>query len=318
MRQPAIDDADIRLYEFDFDLTLMIFFVSPDEEIYGRYGGRTGEDPDSRQSLKGLHYAMQSALAAHASKDKPLVPQRHEEPRTVRSLRGGRGGGCLHCHQVNERLNSELKRNDQWTRHHIFRYPPPDNVGLVLDVDGGDVVDRIEPDSPAAKSGLEKGDVIESIGRFPVNSFADAQYALDGAPPTGEIAIAWRRDNQLMDAKLTLPEGWRKHDISWRRSMEWIVPSARVFGRNLKPEERREHGLTETQLAFWQSYPVSKVAAAAGVQEGDIILGFDGKQLNMSAYEFLDYVRGHYLCGDTVKVDILRDGKRLQLPMTLP
>ena len=297
---------------------MMIFFVNADEEIYGRYGGRTGENPDSRQSLKGLHHAMQSALDAHASQDKPLVPQRHDEPRTVRSLRGGRRGGCVHCHQVNEMLNSELKRNDQWTRAHIFRYPPPDNVGLVLAVDSGDVVDRIEPESPAANSGLEKGDVIESINSFPVNSFADAQYALDGAPASGEISIAWRRGNQPMQAKLNLPDGWRKHDISWRRSMEWIVPSARVFGRNLTPEERRERGLTETQLAFWQSYPVSKVAAAAGVLEGDIVLGFDGKQLDMSAYEFLDYVRGHYLCGEAVKIDILRDGKRLKLPMTLP
>ena len=318
VRQPAIDDADIHLYEFDFDLTMMIFFVSPDEEIYGRFGGRAGQDPDGRQSLAGLRYAMAAALKTHESDDPLLAPRVSEKVQRVRDLPGLRRGGCVHCHQVKETLDAQSKRNKQWTRYDIWSYPPPDNLGLVLEVDRGDVVEKITPNSPAADAGLQVGDVIESIRGLPVNSFGDAQYALHGAPATGEIDITWQRGDERMQGKLALDKDWRRNDISWRRSMEWTVPSARVFGRNLNEAERKEHGLSPAQLAFWQSYPVSKAAADAGVREQDIILGFDGKQLEMTPYGFLAYVRQNYLSGDKVKIDVLRDGRRLQLPMTLP
>ena len=296
---------------------MMIFFVNADEEIYGRYGGRVGQDPDGRQSLAGLRYSMAKALAAHNSDDKRLAPRVSEKTRFVRSVLGRRGS-CMHCHQVKESLDAEIKRNRDWSLANVWTYPPPDNLGFVLEIDRGDVVESVKPDSPAAKVGLQKGDVIESLGGLPVNSFGDAQYALHRAPLKGEIDITWSRANETRQARLALPEGWRKNDISWRRSMDWIIPSARVFGRNLNAAERKEHGLSATQLAFWQSYPVSKAAAAAGVNEGDIILGFDGKQLDMTAYEFLAYVRANYLSGDNVKIDVLRDGKRVQLPMKLP
>ena len=99
--------------------------------------------------------------------------------------------------------------------------------------------------------------------------------------------------------------------------MQWIVPSARLYGPNLKAKERRARGLSAKQLAFRQMFPVSSVAQAAGVREDDVILGFDGKRLEMNAYEFHAYVRGNYLKGDKVTIDVLRGGKRLKLPMTL-
>ena len=99
--------------------------------------------------------------------------------------------------------------------------------------------------------------------------------------------------------------------------MRWVIPSARVYGRDLTTVERRNHRLGPTQLAFWQGYPVSTPAKAAGVMEGDLILGFDGKRLELEAYDFLGYVRRSYLVGDRVTINLIRDGKRLNLPMTL-
>ena len=120
-----------------------------------------------------------------------------------------------------------------------------------------------------------------------------------------------------MQRQLALRKGWRKTDLSWRRSMQWVIPSARVFGRDLNTKERQARGLSVKQLAFWQLFPVSSDAQKAGVREEDIILGFDGRKLEMTAYEFLDHVRANYLIGDKVTIDVLRGDKRLSLPMTL-
>jgi len=70
------------LFEFDYDLTFMVFFLNAGERIYGRYGGRDGRGPDTRMSLAGLHHAMGAALDTHGREAElappELVPAPHE------------------------------------------------------------------------------------------------------------------------------------------------------------------------------------------------------------------------------------------------
>ena len=40
MRLVRITGVDLRLFEFDYDLTWFAFFLSADGAVYGRYGGR--------------------------------------------------------------------------------------------------------------------------------------------------------------------------------------------------------------------------------------------------------------------------------------
>ena len=317
VRLSKLRDVDLNVFEFDYDLTMMIFFLNADEHVYGRYGGRDGKNPDGRQSLAGLRYAMQAAIDTHRRKAKKPIPKSDDRPQFVRDLFGGRRGGCVHCHQIKKKEHDNLRRNGQWNLNRIWRYPLPDNLGFVLEVDRGNVVKRVESDSSAARVGLRPGDVVDNIGDHTIRSFGDAQYALDKSPKSGSIEITWRRGDETMQKRLALREGWRRTDLSWRRSMQWVVPSARVFGRNLKEEERQARGLSAKQLAFWQLYPVSSSAKAAGVREKDIILGFDGKKLDMTNFEFLGHVRRNYLVGDKVTIDVLRGDKRLRLPMQL-
>ena len=80
---------------------------------------------------------------------------------------------------------------------------------------------------------------------------------------------------------------------------------------------RLQDGLSASQLAFRQQNLVPSQAQAAGVHAGDIILGVDGKTLDMDVIAFLRYVNRNYLVGEQVTVNLLRDGKRLDLKMTL-
>ena len=295
----------------------MVFFLSPQQQVIGRYGGRDAKDSDSRMSLPGLRYAMQAALETHRQAAdiegaKPLKPKYLRQLASARNYRG-----CIHCHQAREILNAELKREKKWTREMVWRYPLPENVGLTLEVDRGDVVKRVMQDSPAAQAGIQQGDRLESIHQIAIHSFADAQYALDRAPGKGKVEISWQRADKRMQAELELAKGWRKTDLTWRPSLRRMLASARVFGRDLNASERKTHGLTETQLAFWQRYPLTPQAKAAGVQEEDIILGFDDVRLEMKAYDFLKWVRQNYLIGDRVTIHVLREGKTLKLPLRL-
>ncbi len=296
----------------------MVFFLNADEKVYARYGGRDATSPDRRQSLAGLHYTMQSVLAMHAGATKAFAPKSAASPRFIRSLAGmRRGGRCLHCHQVKEILNTDLQRKGQWSRDSVWRYPLPENLGLTLEVDRGNVVQRVAGKSPAAVVGLQVGDVIQRLNGVPTHSFGDAQFALDRAPRIGTIPITWRRGGAMREGKLTLPEGWRKTDLTWRPSMQRFIPTARLFGDDLTPEEKKTLGLPPQQLAFRQKDPVSSQAAAAGIRPGDVILGIDNQPMAMDLLDFLRYVRRNFLVGDQVTVNLIRDGKRLKLPMTL-
>lgn len=318
VRLTRIDQADLGLFQFDYDLTLAFFFLNAQEQIYGRYGGRDARGPDTRQSLAGLRNAMLAALRAHRQRDISAALQRRGEPLYIRDLPAARNyRGCIHCHQAKEILYDSSTEEQRAASQVIFRYPLPDNLGFVLDIDQGNVVQKVLRDSAASRAGLRPADTVLTLNGLPVHSIADAQFALDRSPVAGSIDIRWLRQGKPMAAALRLPAGWRKSDLRWRPSMRYMVPSARVFGRDLTPQERSQFGLTATQLAFWQKYPVSTQAQDAGVQEEDIILGFDGKVLEMEAYDFLRYVERNYLVGDRVQIDIIRDGQRIQLPMRL-
>ena len=318
VRLTRIDNEDLNLFEFDYDLTFMVFFLNAEGKVYGRYGGRDADSPDSRQSLEGLLYTMKSVLRMHDKEQKAFAPRSEDGPKYLRQMSGlRRPGRCLHCHQVKEVLNAELQRSGKWTRDLAWRYPLPENLGLKLEIDRGNVVKEVKKHSPASAAGLAPGDMLQRLGGVPIHSFADAQFALDKAPKSGSVEVAWQRGDRAMKDKLPLPEGWRKTEIYWRPSMQRLVPSPRLYGLDLKPEEKKALGLPASQLAFRQKALVPTQARAAGIRGGDIILGIDDKRLDMDVDGFVGYVQRNYLVGDRVTVNLLRDGKRMNLPMTL-
>ena len=116
---------------------------------------------------------------------------------------------------------------------------------------------------------------------------------------------------------LELAEGWRKTNLTWRPSLLDILPSLPLYGEDLNAAEKKALGLSPKRLACRQDKTVHRDARAAGVEGGDIILGFDHQPLDMTMADFLGYVRRNYLVGDRVTLNVLRAGKRLDLPLTL-
>lgn len=318
VRLTRIEPLDLSLFDFDYDLTFAIFFLSADDEVYSRYGGRDAENADKLQSLAGLEYTMKSVLRVHESKEKVVAPRSQAAPRFVRDVPGGMGlgRGCLHCHELRVMLDSELRQTRKWTRDMLWRYPLPETVGLQLETERGNVVREVNDRSPAAV-GLKTGDVLRRLNGVPIHSLADAQFALDRAPRTGSIDVVWQRGDKLMESKLALADGWRRGDIVWRSSLMHLMPSAPVYGKDLTADEKKAIGLTAKQLAFRQKDYVLVRAQEIGVQAGDVILGVDGKALEMGVEEFHRYIRGNYLVGDRVVLNILRGGKRMNLDLTL-
>jgi S1-C subfamily serine protease len=212
----------------------------------------------------------------------------------------------------------QLQTSGRWREVEVWVYPLPENVGLVLDVNQGNRVKAVLPDSPAAACGLRPGDVVKSVKGIPTASVADVQYGLHQAPARGKVSITWQRQGQLRTADLELREGWRETDISWRASTRRLGPPPCVYGEDLTAAEKKALGLDEKRLAFRQGDFVLAVARQAGIRQNDIILGIDGKVLEMTARQFGVYIRLYYQAGDRVTFNLLRDGQRLDVPLKLP
>ena len=144
MRLVRITGVDLSLFEFDYDLTWFGFFLSADEVVYGRYGGRDAKSDEGRLSLAGLKYAMEKALERHKAGIKS--PPARGTPIKAEDLKAAatrRGNECIHCHQVNEFRRSDEKAAGTWSRDSLWVYPLPENVGITLEVDRGDVVKAV-------------------------------------------------------------------------------------------------------------------------------------------------------------------------------
>lgn len=319
MRLLRITGADLNLFEFDWDLTWACFFMNAQGKVYGRYGGRDARGPDTRNSLAGLRHSMLAALETHRRHAGAGPEGKAQEPLLVEVLPAARfyRNGCIHCHQAKEILREEKKAAGTWTRDDIWTYPLPENIGVTLDPDRGGLVKAVAAKSAAERAGLRAGDVLRDLNGYPVNSFADAQYALHKAPPKGEIRATWLRGGKATTGSLVLTEGWKKTNITWRPSLLDLLPSLPLYGEDLTAKQKKALGIPEKRLAFRQQSPVHAQAQAAGVRENDIIVGADGQALEMTMDEFLGHVRRNYLIGDRITLNLIRDGRRLDLPMKL-
>jgi hypothetical protein len=332
--------VDLDVFEFDYDLTWMAFFLNADGKVYGRYGGRGPDSASKYLSPAGLRHALDAALASHrrsqprgsriedrGSKEHSRDPRSaifrdpRSKIRTVEQYPAAARlspGSCIHCHNVYDFHREALRAAGTWSLDEVWVYPLPENVGLTLEVDRGDRVRAVAPGSAAARLGLAAGDTLRAVNGVPVASFADVQYALHRAPARGSVAVAWERAGKPSTGRLELAEGWRKTDVSWRWSLRGLRPEPCVDGDDLTAQEKRQLGLGAKQLAFRQGPFVTPAARHAGVQINDVIVGVDGRRLEMTARQFGAYIRLSYRPGDEVRLNVLRAGKRLELTLKLP
>jgi len=131
------------------------------------------------------------------------------------------------------------------------------------------VVDRVEPNGPAAHAGFEPGDVIVRAADVRVAGSLDLERAFLGHPAGERIPVIVRRNKTEQRLELVLESAERESpgtaDTIWQK-----------LGVRLRPVGRDAvvHASAQLQggLAIVEINP-DGVAAKAGVQRGDILIG---------------------------------------------
>jgi serine protease Do len=68
----------------------------------------------------------------------------------------------------------------------------------------GAIFDRPEPDSPAARAGIQTGDVVTSINGLPLSSWSDFATTISQFAPGTTVNLTTWRNGQLIEAAVTL------------------------------------------------------------------------------------------------------------------
>jgi hypothetical protein len=340
----AMDGIDIGLFDYDRHNALYFFILNADEQIYLRYGGRDAEDATTYLNLESLELALQAGLDRHElykqgklakqPRPAPLYP----EQITLLKRNEINRGRCVECHMIGDYLAQEAELAGKLDRPRML-HPSPDlkTIGIHLDVPKGLLIEKAE--GAAAKAGMQTGDTITEIGGVNVLTFGDLQYRYGKTDRNAHrIELTIDRAGARKTLSVELPEEWWVTDTNYRF---WSVEPMLYFKtRPLTAEQKRRLNLPVRGFASevvepedlpprFKKLPMAGRAAKIGkvldadqqaqlekqemLKPGDIITGVEGVQESRLTQDVERYIKLTKKAGDTITLDLLRDGKPAQI-----
>jgi len=177
-----------------------------------------------------------------------------------------------------------------------------------LDQPKGALVSSVEPGGPAAKAGVEPGDVILGVNGHAISTSSELPPYVAALKPGSKAALEVWRNGAKRTLSLTVVE----------------LPTAKVAARTdansgpggklglavrpLEPEERKQAGVDGGLIVEQASGP----AAKAGIQPGDVVLALNGTPVK-NADELRRLVERNG--GSTVALLIKRNDARIFVPV---
>ncbi|MDR5764295.1 MULTISPECIES: DegQ family serine endoprotease [unclassified Caballeronia] len=177
----------------------------------------------------------------------------------------------------------------------------------------GALVSSVEPGGPAAKAGLQPGDVITALNGEPVTDSTSLPSQVAGlAPGTSAKVTVWR-DKSAKDLSVTIGalKDTKTASAKTGSGDESSAQDARlgVAVRPLTPEERQNDSLSRGLLV----QQAGGAAANAGIQPGDVILAVNGQPV--TSVQQLKSMVQH--AGDSIALLIQRDDAQIFVPVDL-
>lgn len=130
------------------------------------------------------------------------------------------------------------------------------------------IVDEVDDESPAAKCGLQAGDVISRIGESPVARALDLERALLGHQVGEEISVTVNRNKQPVKVNLVLASAPKRASDA-ERVWESLGLRLEPVGSSLLRSYQKQYrgGLKVTAVRS------DSPAATDGIRQGDVLLG---------------------------------------------
>lgn len=149
---------------------------------------------------------------------------------------------------------------------------------LNLDTVRGALVNSVQPDSPAAKADVRRGDVITAVGGREVTDANDLRNRVAQVQPGSRLKLTVVRDGTPRTLEVTVSE-LKSAGAARQGAGEGDEGDPTGFGMGvqpLTPELARSLGVAPGRGVVVASLDPAGRAAAAGLREGDVIEEVDG------------------------------------------
>jgi serine protease Do len=143
----------------------------------------------------------------------------------------------------------------------------------------GALVSQVLPETPAAKGGIERGDVIIEFNGEKINEWRDLPIVVANTPVNSKAKVIVIRDGERKNFRIQIGV---LDDGEQVASIEKKDAGAEAFGmraQNLTPALADELGLEDTNGVIVTDVTPDGPAAEAGIQRGDIIVELDRKAI---------------------------------------
>ena len=150
---------------------------------------------------------------------------------------------------------------------------------LGLDNVRGALVNGVQPDSPAARAGLKRGDVITGVNGEQVRDYNELRNRVAQVAPGTKLPLDVVRGGTPQAMTVTVGELKQAGNDAARPDADDTAPDTTGFGMGvqpLTPEQARELDLPANRGVLVASVSPDGKAAAAGLREGDVIEEVDG------------------------------------------
>jgi len=183
-----------------------------------------------------------------------------------------------------------------------------------LDRPRGALVSSVEKDGPAAKAGLQPGDVILAVNGKNIERFGELSGAIAAMKPGSEASLDVWRSGRKQDVGVRVTELKEQQQTARAggRPNKGATDQASQFGLTVRPLDPQEKEQADTQGNLVVE-EVTGPAASAGVQPGDIILGVNGKRVK-TVKELQDEAKSS---GKNVALLIQREDAQIFVPLRI-
>ena len=202
---------------------------------------------------------------------------------------GNQGVGFAIPIAMAKNVMEQIVANGKVTRGHLgvaIQSVDPDMAKQFgLSQGGGALVGDVVPDSPAAKAGIQRGDVILELDGQPVSGPDELSVRISQTAPGTTVNLKLFRNGQPKNVSIKLNELTEKQE----QSAKGEAPGAALSGvqaQNLSREDAEQLNLpASTSGVVITAVDPSSPGAAAGLDRGDVIQEVNRKPIhNMSEF----------------------------------
>ena len=318
----------------DLDLSWWGYFLSPQGQIYGIFGGKDHISDQTRISIEALQNTMNRVLKHHyqaqrkswnvdgpvpgqykgkTPKDYPMFDKwKEENPWFAKQT-------CIHCHQVNDIVRfAPIKLGNFDKKNDLDMWPLPENSGIEVDRDHGLKIKSLIDGRPV-KHNLKIGDELLAAGDRLLFSQADYRGVLHRFKDKGSLPVWIKRNGEIIKSSIDLKDNWKQplkiEHLYWRKS---VYDGPISSGPGFFPLKGPKSGKGSMSVKpYMGKHAKERPAYKAGLRPHHVLVAVNGKSPDYYGRDFMGWFKLNFSAGDTITYTVLDRGKKVEINFTL-